>query len=158
MHTSYRAPNFSAPAFLNAPDAQFEPAPADGVLPEHFFSTTNLPTYVKVLGQWQLPQLPRMDSAIVLERNQTVRVLEGRYVVKGQPVAVGYAEDGSEGIYVDAVGLLADEEEGNGERQLEDQTMFAEREEADKHALLMGKLWIDQRVTQQLADEEIERP
>jgi lysine-ketoglutarate reductase/saccharopine dehydrogenase-like protein (TIGR00300 family) len=117
MHSSYRAPNLSAPAFLNAPDAQFEPAPADGVLPEHFFSTTNLPTYVKVLGQWQLPTMPRMDSAIVLERDQTVRVLEGRYVVKGQPVAVGYAEDGSEGIYVDAVGLLAEEEEGNGEFQ-----------------------------------------
>jgi hypothetical protein len=54
--------------------------------------------------------------------------------------------------------VILPEEEGNGERQLEDPTMFAEREEADKHALLMGKLWVDQKVTKQLADEEIERP
>ncbi len=117
MHSSYRAPDFSAPEFVNAPDAQFEPAPADGVLPEHFFATTNLPTYVKVFGQWLLPKTPRMDAAIVLERDQTVRILEGRYVAKGQPVAVGYAEDGSEGIYVDNVGLLADEEDSEGEFQ-----------------------------------------
>ncbi|HEY0673703.1 MAG TPA: hypothetical protein VGD27_15600 [Longimicrobiales bacterium] len=117
MHSSYRAPILTAPEFVNAPDARFEPAPADGVLPEHFFSTTNLPTYVKVLGEWQLPKTPRMDSAIVLERDQTVRVLEGRYVAKGQPVAVGYAEDGSEGIFVDAVGLLADDDGNEGEFQ-----------------------------------------
>ena len=34
------------------------PAPADGVLPEGFFSTTNLPTYVKVGGEWRLPLEP----------------------------------------------------------------------------------------------------
>src|SRR5574339_15223 len=105
MHSHYRAPTLTDPQFVNAPDARFQPAPADGVLPEHFFSTTNLPTYVKVNGSWQLPRTPRMDSAIVREADGGVRVLEARYVVAGQPVAVGYAEDGSEGIYVDAVGL-----------------------------------------------------
>ncbi len=111
MHTGYRSPDFNQADLRNAPDARFEPAPADGVLPEHFFSTTNLPTYVKVGGQWQLPKAPRMDSAIVLEPDGSLRVLEGRYLRRGQKVAVGYAEDGSEGILVDAEGLLP---EGDG--------------------------------------------
>src|SRR5688500_3123040 len=55
----YRAPDFSQPRFADAPEARFEPAPADGVLPEGFFSTTNLPTYVKVPGgAWMLPRDP----------------------------------------------------------------------------------------------------
>ena len=117
MFSSYRAPTLTDPQFVNAPDARFQPAPADGVLPEHFFSTTNLPTYVKLNGAWQLPRTPRMDSAIVLDADGSVRVLEGRYVKAGQAVAVGYAEDGSEGIFVDAVGLLADEDGTDGEFQ-----------------------------------------
>ena len=36
----------------NAPDATFVAAPADGVLPENFFATTNLPTFVRVNGEW----------------------------------------------------------------------------------------------------------
>ena len=40
---------------------------ADGVLPEDFFSTTNLPTYVRVGGEWRMPREPRMDSALVLD-------------------------------------------------------------------------------------------
>jgi hypothetical protein len=54
--------------------------------------------------------------------------------------------------------VVLPEAEGNGERELEDQTMFAEREEADKHALLMGKQWIDQKEADILADREIDRP
>ena len=40
-------PDFSAPELATAPDAKFVPAPSDGVLPEGFFSSTNLPTYLK---------------------------------------------------------------------------------------------------------------
>jgi hypothetical protein len=76
------------------------------VLREGFFSTTNLPTYVRVAGEWRLPRGPRMDSAIVLDPDGVPRVLEGRYVRAGQPVALGLAEDGSEGIYVHAGGFL----------------------------------------------------
>ena len=114
MQTNYRAPDFKQPELESAPDARFEPAPADGVLPEYFFSTTNLPTYVKVGGKWRLPQAPRMDSAIVLDDDGSLRVLEGRYLRRGQKVAVGYAEDGSEGILVDAEGLLP-ESDGTGD-------------------------------------------
>ena len=54
-------PDFGQPPFAGAPEARFEPLPADGVLPEGFFSTSNLPTYVHVDGRWLAPQRPRMD-------------------------------------------------------------------------------------------------
>lgn len=103
----YLPPDFDGPELRNAPEARFEPAPADGVLPEGFFSSTNLPTYVRIEGRWVMPRTPRMDSALVLEHDGGLRALEFRYVRKGQPVAMGEAEDGSMGILVDAMGLLA---------------------------------------------------
>ncbi|HEU4452111.1 MAG TPA: hypothetical protein VFR81_03590 [Longimicrobium sp.] len=108
----YRRPDLSQPRFQDAPEARFQPAPADGVLPEGFFSTTNLPTYVKTGGEWRLPRDPRMDSALVLDDDGVPRVLEGRYVRAGQPVAMGFAEDGSEGIFVHATGLMGDPDMG----------------------------------------------
>lgn len=115
MKTEYRAPDLSQPRFREAPEARFVPAPADGVLPVGFFSTTNLPTYVKLGGEWRLPATPRMDAALVAEPGGGVRALEPRKVSAGQPVAVGFAEDGSEGIFVDAAGLMGDYAEGGEE-------------------------------------------
>jgi lysine-ketoglutarate reductase/saccharopine dehydrogenase-like protein (TIGR00300 family) len=108
--TAYRHPDFSQPRFVQAPQVRWTPAPADGVLPERFFSTTNLPTYVKLGSEWKLPRDPRMDSAVVLDPDGVPRILEGRYVQKGQPVALGLAEDGSEGIYVHAGGFWGDDD------------------------------------------------
>ena len=102
----YRAPNFQGAPFVSAPDAGFEPAPADGVLPDRFFSTTNLPTYVRAGSAWRRPRLPRMDCVIVLHPAGDLVVTEPRRVRKGQLVAVGLAEDGSEGIYVHTEGFL----------------------------------------------------
>ena len=93
-------PDFSAPRLATAPDARFVPAPADGVLPEEFFSTTNLPTYVRIRGEWQLPREPRMDAALVIDRQGELWVREMRRVRAGELVAVGKKEDGSEGIFV----------------------------------------------------------
>ncbi len=98
-------PDFSRPPFCAAPEARFEPAPADGVLPEGFFSTSNLPTYVRVNGSWQMPERPRMDGVIV-QRGAVLEVVEPRLVPRGEPVAIGVAEDGSEGIVVHAEGFL----------------------------------------------------
>ncbi|HEX6308221.1 MAG TPA: hypothetical protein VFZ69_08545 [Longimicrobiales bacterium] len=111
MQQAYSPPDFSEARFREAPDARFEPAPADGVLPDDFFATSNLPTYVKVGGAWRLPRFPRMDGAIVQEADG-FRITEGRYVRKGQPVATGFAEDGSEGIFVNAAGFLGDAKAG----------------------------------------------
>jgi len=107
--TNLRHPDFNAPELANAPDAKFVPAPADGVLPENFFSTTNLPTYVRINGSWRMPREPRMDSALVLD-NDELWIREGRRLRKGDMVAVGSAEDGSEGIYVHTSSFLGDEE------------------------------------------------
>lgn len=102
----YRPPNFQAAPLKDAPDARFEPAPADGILPDGFFATTNLPTYVRVQGRWRRPRALRMDCAIVLQPDGELVTLEPRRLKRGALVAMGEAEDGSEGIYVHTDGFL----------------------------------------------------
>ena len=102
---NYSAPDFTAPHLARAPEARFEVLPADGVLPEGFFSTSNLPTYLHVGDRWVLPARPRMDCAIV-RRGEALEVIEPRRLRRGEAVAMGLAEDGSEGIYVHSVGFL----------------------------------------------------
>jgi lysine-ketoglutarate reductase/saccharopine dehydrogenase-like protein (TIGR00300 family) len=97
-------PDFGAPGLAQAPDARFVAAPADGVLPEGFFSTTNLPTYVRVGGAWRMPREPRMDAALVLDAEDRLWAREGRRVRAGERVAVGANEDGTDGIYVHVPG------------------------------------------------------
>ena len=104
-----RHPDFNAPELVSAPDAEFVAAPADGVLPENFFSTTNLPTYVRIKGAWRMPLEPRMDAALVLN-DEGLWIKEGRRLRKGEMVAVGSEEDGSQGIYVHVGSFLGDEE------------------------------------------------
>jgi lysine-ketoglutarate reductase/saccharopine dehydrogenase-like protein (TIGR00300 family) len=98
-------PDFSRPPFDGAPEARFEPAPADGVMPEDFFTTSNLPTYVRIGGSWMMPTRPRMDGVIV-RRAQGLEIVEPRLVRRGDLVAMGLAEDGSEGIVVHSAGFL----------------------------------------------------
>jgi lysine-ketoglutarate reductase/saccharopine dehydrogenase-like protein (TIGR00300 family) len=111
---TFTHPDFTAARFAAAPDATFVPAPGDGVLPDGFFSTTNLPTYVRLGGAWRMPREPRMDAVLVLDANGDLWVREGRRVRRGERVAVGRAEDGSEGIYVHASAFLGSED-GTGE-------------------------------------------
>jgi lysine-ketoglutarate reductase/saccharopine dehydrogenase-like protein (TIGR00300 family) len=140
----YRAPDFAHPRFADAPPARWEPAPGDGVLPEGFFSTTNLPTYVKGGdGAWRLPRDPRMDSALVCDPDGAPRVLEGRYVRAGQPVAMGLAEDGSEGIFVHATGLLGSAEEGP-EGEFKFMSSEVSREKPTDYAE-MARVLVDER-------------
>jgi lysine-ketoglutarate reductase/saccharopine dehydrogenase-like protein (TIGR00300 family) len=98
--TTIPPPDFSQPQFAGFPDAQFAAAPSDGVLPDGFFSTTNLPTFVRVKGRWVAPREPRMDAGIVLDRDGTLWVREGRRLEQGDMVAIGDKEDGSQGIFV----------------------------------------------------------
>ncbi len=109
----YRPPNFNAPPLAEAPDARFEPAPSDGVLPDGFFSTTNLPTYVKTGGIWRRPRLPRMDCVIVRQSASDLVATEPRKVRKGDAVAAGTEEDGSHGILVHAEGFLGGSHSAN---------------------------------------------
>src|SRR5688572_4677365 len=102
MHTSQApatSPDFSKPPFAGAPEARFEPLPADGVLPEGFFSTSNLPTYIRLEGRWLAPTRPRMDC-VVVKRSGVLETIEPRRLKRGELVAMGEAEDGSQGIVV----------------------------------------------------------
>jgi lysine-ketoglutarate reductase/saccharopine dehydrogenase-like protein (TIGR00300 family) len=49
-------------------DARLEPAPADQVVPEGFYSTTNHPTQVRVDGEWVEVEHVEMDCAVVVDR------------------------------------------------------------------------------------------
>ncbi|HEY4303931.1 MAG TPA: hypothetical protein VGM82_05670 [Gemmatimonadaceae bacterium] len=98
--TTFPPPDFSDPGFASYPDARFVPAPADGVLPDGFFSTTNLPTFARINGQWTAPREPRMDSALVLDGDGALWVREGRRLKRGDRVAVAEKEDGTEGVFV----------------------------------------------------------
>src|SRR3954454_855207 len=50
--------------------AMTRPAPAEGVFPEDFYSTTNLETVVRLGGQWVPVEHPEMDCGL--------RVVDGR--------------------------------------------------------------------------------
>jgi lysine-ketoglutarate reductase/saccharopine dehydrogenase-like protein (TIGR00300 family) len=138
--SAFSRPDFAAPPLAGAPDARFEPAPADGVLPEGFFSTTNLPTYARVAGRWRMPREPRMDAALVLDAQGELWVKESRRVRKGERVAVGYAEDGSEGIFVHTAAFLGESEEG----EFKFMTSEVSREKPIDYGL-MASLLLDER-------------
>ncbi|HUF30683.1 MAG TPA: hypothetical protein VMM77_08435 [Gemmatimonadaceae bacterium] len=138
--SAFSHPDFDLPRFAQAPDARFVPAPADGVLPEGFFSTTNLPTYVRVGGTWRMPREPRMDSALVLDDRGELWVREGRRVRAGEPVAVGTSEDASDGIFVHGTAFLGDSAEG----EFKFMTSEVSREKPIDYAL-MARLLIEER-------------
>jgi lysine-ketoglutarate reductase/saccharopine dehydrogenase-like protein (TIGR00300 family) len=66
-------------------DARFEPAEADGILPDEFYSTTNFETFVRVDGRWQEALDQKMDSALV-KRDGSLRCVKQGLVKKGEPV------------------------------------------------------------------------
>ncbi len=109
MPVTYKAPDFNKPRLAKAPPARTQPAERDGVLPDGFFATTNLPTYVKGSdGTWTLPREPRMDGVLVRDAAGGWCVREGRRVKKGDEIVVGLAEDGSEGVLVHSRGFVPD--------------------------------------------------
>src|ERR1700694_2987696 len=67
------------------------PAPADGVFPEGFYSTTNLETAVRLAGRWVQVEWPEMDCGIAVDaaggRAWTVALSD---VKAGEPLVVGH--------------------------------------------------------------------
>ena len=85
---------------LDRLDAALEPAPRDGVLPDDFYATTNLPTEILSGGHWLRVENAEMDCAIVLDgTKKRARSLRMHRVKKGDRVVVGHA-----GIRVEAPG------------------------------------------------------
>ena len=109
MTIRYTAPDFTRASLASAPAARTARVERDGVLPDGFFATTNLPTYVKNAdGTWTLPREPRMDGVLVRGSDGTWWVREGRRVKAGDEIVVGTAEDGREGVLVHASGFSSD--------------------------------------------------
>ena len=78
-------------------DARTERVTQTGVLPDAFYSTTNLPTRVRVDGSWLDVQGIEMDVAIVIDRAAHVaRACPMHAVQLGDEVVTGY-----EGIHVE---------------------------------------------------------
>jgi len=98
-------PDLTRSPFAGAPLAAFAPAPADGVLPDGFFSTSNLPTYVHLEHGWQAPSRPRMDCAIV-RHGELIEAVEPRRVRRGELVLTALDEHGVEGVVVHTEGFL----------------------------------------------------
>ncbi|MFC6864868.1 TIGR00300 family protein [Halomicroarcula sp. GCM10025817] len=57
----------------NPKDVQLESAPADQVVPEGFYSTTNHPTFVRYEGEWLEVEHMEMDCAVVVEDSEGPR-------------------------------------------------------------------------------------
>jgi lysine-ketoglutarate reductase/saccharopine dehydrogenase-like protein (TIGR00300 family) len=102
---TYTPPDFTCPQLAAAPAARCLPAPADGVLPERFHATSNLPEYVHLGGgRWLLAREGRMDGVMVL-RDEQLDIVEPRRVRQGDPVVVARSHGGEEGVYVHAEGF-----------------------------------------------------
>ena len=98
-YMKYKEPNFDR--LKNLPLCQFLPAPAHAVLPDGFMCTTNFPTYVHTSYGWIRAKKPRMDAHLIWDpKKKCVYTKEFRCIQKGDLVAIGEAEDGSEGVFV----------------------------------------------------------
>lgn len=82
-----------------------------------------------------------MDSAIVATDDGKLYAREGRRVKAGDRVAVGYAEDGSDGIYVHARAFTVDDDDG----EFKFMTSAVSREKPIDYSL-MAQLLVDERV------------
>ncbi len=75
----------------SAEQVHTEPAPADGVLPEGFYSTTNLETLARLNGGWIRVEHPEMDMGIVVDwEASTARTCAVGDVRKGEQVVIGH--------------------------------------------------------------------
>ncbi len=76
---------------LEQGDAQTEPAPADAVFPEAFYSTTNMDTFVRFNGRWIPVQWSEMDCGVLLDSTAgTARTIPLIQVKAGDPIVVGH--------------------------------------------------------------------
>jgi lysine-ketoglutarate reductase/saccharopine dehydrogenase-like protein (TIGR00300 family) len=81
----------SGAVLLHADDAHTTSVEQDGVLPEKFYSTTNLPTQVRLNGQWITVERIEMDVAVVLDRAHGRAFCRPMHdVKKGDEVVIGH--------------------------------------------------------------------
>jgi lysine-ketoglutarate reductase/saccharopine dehydrogenase-like protein (TIGR00300 family) len=69
-------------------EAEYSPAEMDGVFPDGFYSTTNLPTRVRLGGRWIEVENPEMDCGLIVEGDR-VYTLPMADVQAGMDVVCG---------------------------------------------------------------------
>lgn len=109
----YNHPDFDTSYFQKAPNCRLEVVEKDGVSPRNYHALSMYPEYFKVNDKWILVTESRMDTVCVVDDtpgNESLDVVEFRNLKKGDKVAIGRTEDGSEGIYVWTKGFLSDKE------------------------------------------------
>ncbi|GHO54189.1 TIGR00300 family protein [Ktedonobacter robiniae] len=76
---------------VDAHDTQTEMVTQDGVLPPNFYSTTNLPTQIRIGGKWVLVENIEMDVVVVVEAEKQRAYCKPMHEVsKGDQVVVGH--------------------------------------------------------------------
>ncbi len=76
---------------VHAEDVQTETVEQDGVLPAGFYSTTNLPTQVRLHGQWVDVEAIEMDVVIVVDAANRRAYCKPMHEVRiGDEVAIGH--------------------------------------------------------------------
>ncbi|MGE0406937.1 MAG: TIGR00300 family protein [Candidatus Korobacteraceae bacterium] len=76
---------------VSAGDVRTQPAPCDGALPEDFYSTTHMPTQVRLKGKWVDVQGTEMDLVIVVDRAQSsARMVPMADVHKADEIVTGH--------------------------------------------------------------------
>lgn len=99
----YIHPDFEQEHFKNAPNVPLIEVEKDGLSPKNYHALSVFPEYFKVNDQWILANQSRMDTVAVVTDEpgqEKVEVVEFRNLKKGDKVAIGRTEDGSEGIFV----------------------------------------------------------
>ncbi len=77
---------------VNSDDVAVAPAPAAGALPDAFYSTTNLPTEVRLNGRWQPVEGTEMDLVVVVEPEQgRARNVPISEIKQGDLVVIGHS-------------------------------------------------------------------
>lgn len=70
---------------------RFEAAPTDGIFPNDFYATTNLPTLIRLDNQWVEVEHPEMDCGIrVLPQSRRAETVPMHRVKKGDFIVIGH--------------------------------------------------------------------
>lgn len=112
----YHHPNFDEEFFKNAPNVKTEVVERDGISPRNYHALSVFPEYFKINDKWVLATQSRMDTVCVVNDTpgeESVNIVEFRNLKKGDKVAIGRTEDGSDGIFVWTKGFLEEEEEAD---------------------------------------------
>lgn len=72
-------------------DAMLAPAPADGIFPDGFYVSSNLPTQIHLRGRWLSVQPERMDCGVVVDESACKATTKKYWQVRrGEMVVVGH--------------------------------------------------------------------